>query len=354
MFGTSRSTRVDEFPVDLTHFCDQAQYEFGDKESILASFTLAGYFSLLNSKPWHTGARHLSPMQSRYGLVTLSHGSASRWKFCASCLARDRDRWGMGYWRRCHQLPGTLLCPLDGTPLSTIPRTTTIQRLRFILPDDLAPEKIDGQRIIEVNHPTLMRIALLNSGILWHHGLSIDIESLLASILAELKERGLTASNGRLLPQHFWRDFQSYYAGLGALSEYSTLFDPHAKSRIAGYLERGRLPCSSMHTALVIDYLFGSWEAALEHCNWNQTFKTLSSIVRPTRRIWPSEDDVLHKHRAICLDLLNRFPALERNAMARAAPRSFRWLLAHDTAWLTSIIPCHRRTSQRQLFPLQS
>lgn len=153
MFGNSKSTRVDEFPVDLANFCDHTQCTFGDEESVLASFTLAEYFSRLNSKPWHAGVRHLSPLQSRYGLVTLSHGSAIRWQFCACCLAHDRERWGMGYWRRCHQLPGTLLCPLDGTRLSKLPSTTTIQRLRFALPDDVVAEKMDDQRDIEANRP---------------------------------------------------------------------------------------------------------------------------------------------------------------------------------------------------------
>jgi hypothetical protein len=349
MFANSRSTRVDEFPVNLAHFCACTKYAFGDEQSILASLTLVEYFCRLGSKPWRTGAEQLSPLQSRYGLISLSHGTATRWQYCSSCLTCDRERWGMGYWRRCHQLPGTMLCPLDGTQLSRGRTSKTALHTRFVLPDDLMPEKMEADAAIEANRHTLMRIAHLNARILWHAGHAMDNDTLSAAMVAQLKERGLTKADGTLRPHDFLSDFRNCYKGLCDLPEYTILFGEPAITRLIGAIVRKELPCSSLHTALVIDYLFGSWDAALEHCRWCEAFNVPDVQAQQVHHSWPPADDLLHEHRAICLALVKKYPGLGRSAFAREAPRSFRWLLSHDSRWLSSSVQCHRSTHQRQL-----
>jgi len=206
-----------------------------------------------------------------------------------------------------------------------------------------------GQRDIEENIATLRRIADLNSKLLWFRAPSTEIEALGSAIRTELQERGFVASDGNLLHASFWCDFQRHFLGLREISEFSSLFDQHAKTRIAGYLSRGKLPCSSLHTVLLIDYLFGSWESALEHCRWDQTFNAPCAVTHSNYPNRICEDELLHRHRRTCLTLMNEFPYLNRNEFARASPRSFRWLLAHDANWLSATIPYHHRTTQGKL-----
>lgn len=348
MFANSRSTRVDEFPVDLTHFCTGTRYMFGDEQTILASFTLAAFFKRLGSKVWRSGSMKLSPQQTRYGLLTLSHGVSNRWQYCTTCLKCDRKHWGLGYWRRCHQLPGTLVCPLDGTPLSRARASAAVTHTRFVLPDDVAA----GSRRISSAVATkcnVARIADINSSILKHGCEEVDNATLLAVILAELQERGLAQPGGKLRQNEFLRVLRFHHQELCELDEYRPYLDDVGVGRLAAALRRGELPASSLHTVLIIDYLFGSWGTTLEYCKWHDAFNA-PPVEAPNAHASPAkETDVCRHHRAICLDLLEAYPTVSRSGFARAVPRSFRWLLANDPEWLSKAVPIHMPSKQQSL-----
>jgi hypothetical protein len=300
MFANSRSTRVDEFPVDLTHFCTSTRYMFGDEQTILASFTLAAFFKRLGSKVWRSGSMKLSPQQTRYGLLTLSHGVSNRWQYCTTCLKCDRKHWGLGYWRRCHQLPGTLVCPLDGTPLSRARASAAVTHTRFVLPDDVAA----GSRRISSAVATkcnVARIADINSSILKHGCEEVDNATLLAVILAELQERDLAQPGGKLRQNEILRVLRFHHQELCELDEYRP------------YLDDAGVEAPNAHAS-------------------------------PAK-----ETDVCRHHRAICLDLLEAYPTVSRSGFARAVPRSFRWLLANDPEWLSKAVPIHMPSKQRSL-----
>lgn len=348
MFANSRSMRVDEFPVDLTHFCASTRYVFGDEQTILASFTLAAFFKLLGSKVWRSGSMKLAPQQTRYGLLILSHGVSNRWQYCGTCLKCDQKHWGLGYWRRCHQLPGTLVCPLDGTPLSRARASSAVTHTRFVLPDDVtASSRRISSAVATACH--VAHIADVNASILKHGYEDIDNATLFAVILAELEERGLARPGGKLRQNDFLRGLRSHYRELCELDEYRPYFNDAGVGRLTAALRCGELPASSLHTVLMIDYLFGNWETTLEHCKWHDTFRARSDKAPNIPASPTKEADSCRHHRAVCLDLLEAYPAISRSGFARAVPRSFRWLLLHDAEWLSKTVPMHTSSQQRSL-----
>jgi hypothetical protein len=54
----------------------------------------------------------------RLGLVASNVRSPSALRYCPTCRAEMLERHGELYWRRDHQLPGVLVCPIHGTPLA--------------------------------------------------------------------------------------------------------------------------------------------------------------------------------------------------------------------------------------------
>jgi len=58
-------------------------------------------------------------MYFRLGLATYSAVHLpSALRYCLTCRAEMLDRYGELYWRRDHQVPGVLVCPIHGTPLA--------------------------------------------------------------------------------------------------------------------------------------------------------------------------------------------------------------------------------------------
>lgn len=55
----------------------------------------------------------------------------ARIRYCPSCVATDRETEGAAWWRRSHQLPGVLVCPIHLRPLLDSRLRTSCGRERF-------------------------------------------------------------------------------------------------------------------------------------------------------------------------------------------------------------------------------
>ena len=54
----------------------------------------------------------------RLGLTASVISAPERLRYCPACLGEMLDRYGEGYWKRSHQLPGVLVCPDHGMALA--------------------------------------------------------------------------------------------------------------------------------------------------------------------------------------------------------------------------------------------
>lgn len=182
-----------------------------------------------------------------------------------------------------------------------------------------------------------------------HGSEEVDNATLLAVIIAELQERGLAQPGGKLRQNEFLQVLRSHYQELCELDEYRPYLNDAGVGRLAAALHRGELPTSGLQTVLIIDYLFGNWETTLEYCNWHKTFSPPWVEASKTSPTQAEETDIRNRHRAVCLDLLEAYPALSRSGFARAVPRSFRWLLSNDAEWFSKTVPMHMPSQQRSL-----
>lgn len=84
---------------------------------------------------------------------------------CEECLAEDAERWGCGYWRRDHQLPGIELCIHHQTVLIELPRAALRRPLNAATLRKKLPSVAPA-----VGNPVLQRFAALTRLVLGTSG----------------------------------------------------------------------------------------------------------------------------------------------------------------------------------------
>jgi hypothetical protein len=124
LLGSRGALAVPDLPSRLGCVEPWARSEWGlSLENIVLGHTAAPYYLHLRGRRAYRAAvvamrgtgRHL---QVRLGLCTSIVRDTDYFRLCPDCVREDLRRLGETYWRRCHQLPGVLVCPEHGTPLS--------------------------------------------------------------------------------------------------------------------------------------------------------------------------------------------------------------------------------------------
>lgn len=346
LFGHSRNTRVSDFPVNLNRFCDVTQDCFGDPARVLANMTLSGFFERLGSRPWNSGSAPAPIITAGYGLSTLSNGSAGRWRMCLRCVESDLRCHATAFWRRAHHLPTAFLCPIHATPLASCMLVPLERHRRFLLPEQAEADTIKAHVDWATHHPALSRLTALGMDVLDDARQTIDVDTQHATVLHALSERGLLTATGMLRRVPFSSEFVPRYHFLSPHPDFTSALSPQGIAILQRSFSPLAPPRSAIHNLLLVDWLFGSWQAFHQHCLWQETMD-----FRPTCRAQHSLETVQQAHRKKCLEFLNTDANPIRSRFVRAAPTSFRWLLRFDQNWLDTTFPTiHSQNKQPLLF----
>ena len=131
VFGASTARDMVDLPSYLDAFVDRLPVGHRHTaQQLIDSATLLPYYRPFASQEivksteasmrrhQRVGARQI--LQAGGGLVR----AGDRFRFCSTCVEADADQYGAPYWRRVHQLPGVLICPLHRLALfeSSVPR----------------------------------------------------------------------------------------------------------------------------------------------------------------------------------------------------------------------------------------
>lgn len=133
LFGTSSRVVSHHFIGQLDEFARRTHGSLGDADTLIREHTILPLYL-----PFLTAAQAkeaMSTMQASFiGSQNFYLGTSPRQfhfkhplKACLTCMQSDRERWGIAYWHRLHQIPGVWLCPAHDSPL----QTSTIQREMF-------------------------------------------------------------------------------------------------------------------------------------------------------------------------------------------------------------------------------
>lgn len=346
LLGPSAVRRVDACPIDFSHFCSSILFAYGGEERVLLEYTIANYFEHIGRRPWHAGVRQLTPLQAGTNLVLLSHGIPREWRACRACIAADLGKWGSSYWRRSHQLPGTLICPTHGSPLMSLPASQVNLSLQFVMPEDVVftedlPAYTDNQvallEIIGRINDSISNDAICGSEVRREHMV----------LLFALQDRGLIDAKGKIRKKELIGGIGEHFQPLRQLPQFNLALHNKTLESMIHALVRGKA-IGPIHFVLLTAYLFDRWEALKERRHWERAIDmSLPSACREENG--ECLFDLTQYHRRVCLNALNTYPGLTRSEFARAAPKSFRWLLQRDNSWFESCLPKYEATCQKRL-----
>lgn len=177
-FGLRTITAVLDLPCHMNRMANRIPDSYGyTPEHLIYNHTLFPYYTaFMEADRKAELLRYMTEdsgggIHMKSGVMASAIASPDYLKYCPRCSAEDVDKHGELYWRRLHQTPGVLVCPVHNTLLqnSTIP-VKGYYRERFVA--------------AEPDNCPLARSVVLNSNNDWYR-LSVDIAALydLATVL---------------------------------------------------------------------------------------------------------------------------------------------------------------------------
>ena len=272
-------------------------------------------------------------------------------RFCARCAHEDRSQYGETYWHRIHQVPGVLLCPLDGCLLQSSsapfqPRA----RFAFVVAEQVVPA---GQRVgapgatplqVEVmaHKGKLLSIAHDAAWLLSNPQAASGSQSIRSRYIQVLQELNLALDSGRVHIQKLVTALCNYYTP--ALLEWLNCGLKYSSSGswLGQLVRKGDIAQHPLYHLLLIQFLGYSAPDFFRIPIAEQ-----ADTMPDARRAVVPPGDTRKEHRARWLRLRKQSPAVGVAALRRECPALYLWLYRNDRTWLLQHKPQSRRGRNR-------
>jgi len=218
LFGDRLVCATVDLPSHLRHLSERLGSVYSVQDLII-NHTLYPYYRVF-----------ISPEKAEYIFNQMSEGMSwgevhivlgipasliklpTHLRFCSSCYAMDISIYHEPYWRRSHQIPGVIVCPMHKVPLieSTVPYTTREQKFGFI-PLSGVNTAVETTNIkIDSDLVDLFTMVAERSCAL----LQLDKVNINCSIAIErcLHNKGYMTKCGRIRFLRLIRDFTEYFS----------------------------------------------------------------------------------------------------------------------------------------------
>lgn len=208
-------------------------------------------------------------IKATLGMLASGSGAREPLRFCPACAQEDMALRGQPYWRRAHQLAGTLVCLRHASSL--FERKEELHRPNrhgLFLPPLNADPSLYAPCLTETQRhlvPRLASIAKINAGILTSAPGTFSGRKLRRIAIAKMYSLGLRKR--RLLLDH--RDAAKWLAeSHGRLSEFGDfafLRQGRIEGWLYGFLRADRAASHPLRYAVLVDALFGDLASALAY-----------------------------------------------------------------------------------------
>lgn len=208
-------------------------------------------------------------IKATLGMLASGSGAREPLRFCPVCAQEDMALRGQPYWRRAHQLAGTLVCLRHASSL--FERKEELHRPNrhgLFLPPLNADPSLYAPCLTETQRhlvPRLASIAKINAGILTSAPGTFSGRKLRRIAIAKMYSLGLRKR--RLLLDH--RDAAKWLAeSHGRLSEFGDfafLRRDRIEGWLYGFLRTDRAASHPLRYAVLVDALFGDLASALAY-----------------------------------------------------------------------------------------
>lgn len=252
MFGINGSRPANEFPVFLPALSVLSGVSLND---LINQMTNLHYYEpFLLEQDYKLAFEALksgntASLQSKLGMVANRIASGQYLKYCPQCVALDREKYGLAYWHKIHQLIGVLVCPVHNCHLNGLRRGSV---------KVLLPELSNVQVLGTIEECELSRLIADEFS---ERSLNLTISNINQQYMVQLRGLGLQTSTGRVR-QKLLKSL--LLDKLNSLSQLSPAFQ-----RLAVQAKKGQYPeclfyrSNCNHQPLkhffLIYVLFGSW-----------------------------------------------------------------------------------------------
>ncbi len=274
----------------------------------------------------------------RLGMAARRTARRTTLRFCPSCIDQDRQRHGIAYWHRAHQLPGVIVCPHHRDPLYEAERAVTQSYTPL--------EALDMSKAGRAFLGAIPRVAAEVAGEAWWvlSGATTGplAESLSQSIGTLLVDAGWASANGRVAASRLVRYFRNFYG-----DEYLKHTDCSVHEVDDNWLLRiarghPRSP-DPLHFVLLAVFLQTTLKSLVQSTGEMRSTKPAirTPVVRRAVLQLGSE------RRAAWLEAMRSRPAVGTKALRQEFPALYAWLYRNDLEWLKSHQPPIRTRSPK-------
>ena len=141
LFGHPTAGTRHDFSGQLAVLSERTGGALGDGRTIALEHTLLRYYLPFQTADFAESAiralqgADLSRLKAQLGLLSSRFRANHPLKACFACMAQDRRKEGVAYWRLAHQCPGVWYCVRHGEPLAEFKlKSNGIQRFNLQLP----------------------------------------------------------------------------------------------------------------------------------------------------------------------------------------------------------------------------
>ena len=271
LFGSEKAGRQFHIPSHLSTFCARTHLVLGAPEQVIANTTIIPFFTRF--RPTTVARDTLGMLQGENAAGVpqlLSMGKTGpcqplTCRHCSECAHEEKLELNFPYWHRAHQLPGVLVCHKHATPLTITPLPIGHRFLtRFIEPErgliSKSPERCSNET--KATCATLLRLAILAKDIAdspFTDGFDhLRMRRTFEKVLNMKFPRGTT---GRLDPLMLDSAYRDHFLDVLTLPEIQVIVCQRGMHALWCLLESIECRTHPLEWMLIIDWLFGSWDA---------------------------------------------------------------------------------------------
>jgi hypothetical protein len=244
LFNTRWVKASTGFPSHLEFMCNNTYSDFTPDYYINYHTTFPFYQPFLSTQKENIlreqmkGSK-LGPMQPQLGLGASGINEPTFLQYCPACITNEREKFGRGYWRRSHQLPGLGVCVTHRCWLeeSSVPAHGING---YITAECALPENLPIPRFIDLGNLDDRIVLDLAEDAVWllNHPQPSDVEGLNRRYVTALAEHGWATYKGSLYPARFTEAFLKRFPVSILKKLGCEIEDRHPRHWLARWLEK--------------------------------------------------------------------------------------------------------------------
>lgn len=272
LFGSDKAGHQFHIPSHLDAFCAATQRCLGEAEQIVDKATiLPAYLRFRPSSITADVMQRIRGNQTAGVAQTLRIARSRIYGFpprrtCHLCIAEDQSIYGIAYWHRSHQLPGSLVCIHHETVLHATPVDShDKRRVGFLTPtQDLRNAGIVSSppQYSEDASGMLKRLAVLAMQMVTQPlpgGFSRAV--MRQTCVSALQARNLFREDATDCILHANRDYTDHFKMVATIPELACALSQRSLSPLWCLLSNTQQTDHPLEYLLLINWLFGSWDA---------------------------------------------------------------------------------------------